>query len=114
MITLTRNRIKEREIFRYHDGERDRAADPIVVFRKMAEHPEFKLEQHIAELQIEDPKIQNEASRIAVAATREIFGLNPWTEDNETGLTEMETLEVLSQFIVYVEQLKKNGVGPPT
>jgi hypothetical protein len=104
----------ERLIFKYHDGSKERSADPMLVFRAMLAHPTFELEKHIDELIADDPHIQSEASKLAVQATRDILGIKAWSEDNPDGLTELDTLAVLASFVAFTEQLKKNGRGQPT
>jgi hypothetical protein len=103
-----------RFVFKYHDGTRDRYADPVAIMRAMTSHPTLDLEQNLAEFQSEDSKLRNEASLVLVESTREIFGLHPFSEEHPNGLTELETLDILNAFIEYTETLKKNGSGQPT
>lgn len=100
-----------RAIFSYHDGTRQRFADPIAVMRAMLSHPTLVLDQHLKELASEDMRLQSDASAIVSQATREIFGLEPWSESNLEALTEMEVLDVLTDFVLFTDGLKKNGNG---
>jgi hypothetical protein len=111
MLGLFKPKTREREIFKYHDGERERAADPVAIMRAMANHPTLDLQQNVQEMQAEDLKVQTSATVVAVNATREIFGVKPWSEENPDGLTEMETLDLLAEFVNYSAELKKNGSG---
>lgn len=113
-----KKRRSEKQIFRYFDGKKERGADPIKTFRAILSHPKFNLQEHMASLMDDGPSadtaVQTEASQIAVDSVREIFGLTGWSEDTPDGLTEIETLEVLADFIIYMDGLKKNGNGQPT
>jgi hypothetical protein len=104
----------ERQIFRYWDGEKERHADPIEMFRRMAVHDTFDLEGHLKDLTASVPQVQLEAEQITVDAVREIFGVKAWSEDCPTGLTRGETMNLLGQFIMYTDALKKNGNGHQT
>lgn len=108
------SRKPKQEIFRYWDGCRWRGADPLLVFRQMIGHPRFDLEKHSEWLRIEDVKIQMEAVEITVDAMRSIFGLQPWNEETGRGVTDREVLGILSDFIIYTANLKKNGSGQQT
>lgn len=112
---LLGRRKREREIFRYSDGRRIRLADPMLIVRKMAAHPTLDLETTLQQMQaVDSPELQNEATATAVTATREIFDLPAMSEDNPDGLTELETLEVLTDFVDYLDTLKKNSSGQRT
>ena len=103
-----------REIFRYFDGARHRGIDPMQVYRAIVTHPTLLLDKHMADLsQYEDKVAQAEASKIVAEAAREIFSLTPWSEDHEKGLTELESIHVVGDYLAYCEALKKNGSGPP-
>lgn len=104
----------QREIFRYWDGLRWRAIDPMVVFRSMSSHPEFNPEVHIPLLASDNLELQQQAAPIAVAATRQIFGIEAFADGHEGGLTELETLAVLNDFCEFADGLKKNGNGQQT
>lgn len=100
-----------RDIFRYFDGMQDRAVDPMAVFRSLSSHPEFDINQSLPQIASGDLKLQMESSAIAVDATRKAFGIQPWDEFTGTGLTELETLDVLLAFGEFTNGLKKNGSG---
>lgn len=105
---------RKREIFKYHDGLRTRFADPIVIMRSMSMHPKLDLEEHLKQFASEQTELRNEAAVILTEATRDIFGITPFSDRLLKGLTELETLDVLNSFIDYLDTLKKNGNGPPT
>lgn len=100
---------RRRAIFRYWDGRRWRGADPLVAFRRMLNHPRFDPDTHLAAADRGD----QEALSIVVEATREIFEIPAWRDDQQ-GLTEAETLNLIGEFIEYLNALKKNGSRSPT
>lgn len=105
-------RKRSREIFAYSDGKRLRYADPLVVLRQMAAHAELDLDATLRQMQaVDSPELQNEACGVAVQATREIFGLPAFGDDNPDGLTELETLDVLTDFVTFLDNVKKNSSG---
>lgn len=108
---LTPDQIRQgrRDIFRFWDGERDRGADPLSIYRAMLAHPEFVASKHY------DLAIKGDlpAIDITVRAVRELFGVRAWT-DSHAGLTEGECLTLLRNFFAYLNALKKNGSPPPT
>lgn len=100
-----------RAIFRFWDGQRDRAADPLVVFRALLEHPEFDWEKTPLLLEIDDPKISGDALRVTADAVRKAFGVRDLLDG---GLTEGECTQLLIQFTAYIGALKKSTSSPPT
>ena len=112
---------ESRNIFRYFDGQQETGADPLLIFRKFSAHKEFDLQRHCSDLVSGVPELENEASRIAVDALREIFGIQPWHEETnpagekiQVGLTEAETLGILNDFMLFADSLKKNVSGQQT
>lgn len=99
-------RNRNRAIFRYWDGQRWRAADPIEIYRGIKQHPEFNIDRHP---QLHDAG-DDDATRICLQATRDVFGVKPFAEG---GLTETETIEVLGTYFDWIQRVKKNGSGPP-
>jgi hypothetical protein len=97
----------ERAIFRYFDGVKERAIDPIFALRALDAHQKFHFDEHAKQLLAGD----FETTKIAVDAIREIFGVQPWSE-NSLGLTEGETLALLWKFVAYNDDIKKN-ISPP-
>jgi hypothetical protein len=109
------SRRDSRYLFRYWDGAKQRALDPVAAYRKIWSFPECDL--------IEDSKVaMNPPSsdgkpvypigevyaaedRLRTMA-REIFGVQEWTE-KQPGLTVDETDELLNRFMAYCADLKK-------
>ena len=100
----------ERRIFRYFDGQRWRAADPLRAYRQLLTHPTFSIEKHPEMCDAGD----EEALRITLAAMTEIFGLHAWDDATLTGLPEFEILDLFVAFNAYLDGLKKSTSPNPT
>jgi len=98
------SRASRREIFAYHDGERKRYADPLVITRDLDNHEKFNADTHLKGIEHGD----DEAFAITLEAIREVFGLKPWTEETPDRLTQRETIDLLADFYDYTDSLKKN------
>lgn len=95
----------ERLIYRYFNGSKVIAADPVLLFRGiLGVGPELSAEIKIARSpSAEAPK----AHADAVAKVRNIFKAAPLSEDG-TGLGDQECLDLLDHFLIYCDGLKKN------
>lgn len=101
---------RNRALFKYWDGIRWRAVDPLVALRKIADHPKLTTD-HLKML--ENPQglpegLAIEAFDTVLVATRDVFNVREWTE-NRKGLTQAQTRDLLSQFMGYISLLKKSG-----
>lgn len=111
-------RARRRAIFRFYDGSRDRAIDPLVAWRTMWEHPtcnpntDFEPAVGIApdgSSTKYDPAAQDRVLDMA----RQMFGVKAYSEDNP-GLTIEETFALLWRFMNYMNTLKKKPAVLPT
>lgn len=106
---------RHRAIFKYWDGRKWRAADPLVAFRALMGHSKLTSE-HLTLLQDPSAAPENmavEAFDVALEATRDVFGITAWTEKTG-GLTTAETRNLLMGFMGYILSLKKSGSPTPT
>lgn len=102
-------RPRERTIYRYWDGQRNVAADPMTLYRKVMEvGPELKIDLTVADSPSKDA---GEAHMRAVDKLKAIFSVKGLAEG---GLTEAEMLDLLDHFMSFCEALKKNSRTPPT
>lgn len=106
----------ERKIFRYSNGSRTVGIDPLVALRGLTAHPKFIMDRHLRDLEHDDQQIQDEAVIVCLGASRDVFGLDAWAEKHghEVGVTDIEALKVLYDFVEYIGTLKKNGDSPAT
>lgn len=99
---------RRRSIFRFHDGAKTRAIDPIAVAIALHEHPRFTF-RHLQEAAAGDQE-----AMLTVAATAcDVFGVTPLAADGKSGLTVAERLELMLTFDVFCLALKKNTAPLP-
>jgi hypothetical protein len=99
---------RRRSIFRFYDGERVRAADPIAVAMALRDHPEFT-ERHLF-----DAAKGDELALAVVAKTAQtVFRVNSLSGSGR-GLTISELLELMLAFDAYCLTLKKSTDTSPT
>lgn len=109
---------RQRAIFRYWDGRRTRAIDPLVAWRKMWEHPTCRPQDDFGPATgmnadgTATPFDQQALDRV-LSMAREMFDLQPFSESSP-GLTIDETLSVLWTFIAFMNALKKKRAPLPT
>ncbi len=97
---------RKKLIFRFHDGQRNCCADPIVVAGRLKAHPQF-LPQHLIEARDGDAM----AIKIVGDAACHAFDVQPLDGDGN-GLTLSDRVALLLAFDYWVDALKKNT--PPS
>lgn len=99
---------RSRMIFKYWDGKRTRLADPMVLYREIMAHDEFKMDD-FKMITVKDlfPTIVGRLAKVS----RDVFKLKT-AEDG--GLTDMEAVQNLRAFIEYSGLQKKSTESPPT
>lgn len=121
-------RVRERQIYRYFDGQKEVAADPLVLYKRVMDvRPALAVDIKVARAGMMGSK---EAHEAVLGYVRQVFNLKPLADG---GLTEAEALGLLDHFLAYVDGVKKNtrpsatsaaetseaspsssGEGPPT
>lgn len=86
-----------------------RAIDPLVAIRELNQHPTFLWTRDVA-LACEGDAA---ATRSCVTAVIDVFGTHPIDATGD-GLTDEETLAVLSEFMQYLDGLKKSTARSPS
>lgn len=100
-----KNRKENRDIYEYWDGEKDRTADPLVLWHNLFSDEEVDL---ISDLQ-KAAEGQMEAHERISELVRKTFSVKPYEEG---GLTRIELHALAQDFLlVYCEELKKKR-GP--
>jgi hypothetical protein len=99
----------DRRIFKFHDGQRKRSADPLAAWCCLHDDPAFVIDRDLRLVDAGD----SAALKITTAAVRRAFNLKPWSE-TDGGMTEAECLALLATFMEYMNTLKKNSVGMQT
>lgn len=111
---------RERELFAFSDGQSMRRVDPLVAWRKLWSHPEIDLS---SELKITANPLMSGQSVYTAAEVyaaedrvrelvRDVFGVRRWSEQ-QVGLTEAETDDLLASFMAYIGDLKKKRNPSP-
>lgn len=97
-------KLHNRTIYHYDNGEEVVKEDPIVLYKKvMAVGPELGVDIKIAR---SPSKSAREAHDKMINKIRGIFSLKPFKEG---GLTEQETADLLDDFLLFCESIKKNS-----
>ena len=109
LINWWKNRAREksRAIFRYWDGKKERAIDPMLAWQGLISDVEFNLDTHPA--QIDRGEI--EAIQVGSRTVQRVFAVKPV---DEGGLTQLESLDLLVDYFDYLDTLKKNINPMPT
>ncbi len=94
-----------RGIYSFYDGRRWRRIDPLATYLRLFDIPGFDPEQVLAELRGLDGNQRAKKLIDVSAAVRTAFGVKSL---DDGGLTALECVELLSDFVGYAEDLKKN------
>lgn len=102
----------ERYIYSYFDGAKIVRADPIELYRRiMSKWPELRTDIAVSQSPSKDAARCHERM---IATLRELFNVKALDPVERTGLTEVETIELLNHFFTFNGEVKKNSSGPPT
>lgn len=93
----------ERDIFRFHDGTKDRAADPMKIWFAMWADETIDLESAIKRFE----NNEMEAVQELIGRARIWIGIPEFNEADGTGLTDLEFCRVWWQWLSFVVELKK-------
>jgi hypothetical protein len=106
-------RNQRRRIFRYWDGTRTRAADPLELQARLFAHPKYDSSK--VRILDKDDSFGQAAYADTLKAVRDTFGIKPLSDANGlSGMTEEETWDLFTSFCEYLEALKKNTATSPT
>ena len=98
--------LNPRGLFVFYDGRRRRRVDPLDVTRKLFSDKSFDWDETPKLLSTGNAMIQLAAFSTIAIAVRAAFAI-PSVERG--GLTEIQCLELLTQFREYLGEVKKNG-----
>ena len=101
---------RRRQLFRYFDGDRMRRADPLVLLAAIDQDPEYvpdKTPYFIA-------AGQQDAIDVSIRMVNRVFGAQPYDDETGIGLTTNEAMSLFSQFMTWLDGLKKNTSATPT
>lgn len=105
-IHRKQNKPKEsvRGLFRFNDGKKIRAIDPIEVILSLDGHKEFRLDLHPGQAESGN----QQAMSICRDAIQTAFRVVPFTSPEQPGLSTVEMLRLLDAFQSYCMRQKKN------
>ncbi len=109
MESATEKQFKERRarsVFRFNDGTRDRKVDAWRVFLEIRDSFPLALVHANAASAADVSGL--------VAKVRSILSIPAWSEENEAGLNDTETVTVLRELMDFVEGQKKSTADEPT
>lgn len=102
---------RRRLLFRYHNGRRRVAADPVVLYRRVLQEAD-QLSVLAAGF---DEQREPEATEF-VEKLAEIFALHRWDPQRGEGLTDFEVLDVFRRFNALLQEVRDrffSGSMPP-
>lgn len=96
------------KIFAYHDGEKDRYADPLLVEDRILDALDDMDEQALQD-QLQSPirKLSAEAHYKLIAAYCRAFDVQPLDTVTGKGLTTQEIIDLSARFYAWQDGLKK-------
>ncbi len=100
-----RNDTSHRGLFRFNDGVRVRAVDPIAILTALEQHEVFRFDLHPLRAQ----EGEDEAFLVIADAVRQAFQVPAFTEAGKPGLTVRECFNLLRAFLFYADAQKKNS-----
>ncbi len=103
---------KDRLIYKYWDGTKFRLADPMVLYKRIsAKWATLSVDMKVAGSPSKDAL---EKHNSMIKTQREIFEVEPYKEQENSGLTELEVMQLFDDFMIYSGILKKNSSGSTT
>ena len=101
-------------VFGFWDGRQIRYADPFRIWRELTQDEQVNLERLLPEMD----DMQCPAIETALAHTCKVFGVARWNETTQTGLTDLEILNLLRDVMEWTAYIKKNSspgrTSPPS
>ena len=94
---------RHRYIYTYWNGHRIAKADPMVIWRDLQAHEEYRQDDFKL---MKVPELRNEIIGKLAKVVRGVFNV---AGPDSGGLTELECLDVLTEYITYTGFQKKNG-----
>jgi hypothetical protein len=95
---------KDRKIYRYFDGTKEVAGDPMVLYKRFMDvAPEMRVYWKVSR---SPSKYATKAHCDLIVKIRQVFEIKTLAEG---GLSEPECEDLLDHFLIYVELVKKNS-----
>ena len=97
-------------IFAYWDGQAVRYGDPFRLWRDLTQDEKVNLDRLLPEVDDADGKAIDEI----IGHVCNVFGVTKWDEQTQTGLTDLELLNLLGNVLRWTNIVKKNSNHGPT
>lgn len=98
-------------LFRYHDGQRFRFADPIAVYRMLWIECGGNPQDLLASSESATPQLAVPSAEKMVGAVRRVFALAPFDSETGGGCTDADAYAVLDGFCDFLDEKKKKPVN---
>lgn len=102
-LVSRRSAALRRDIFVYHDGARQRRADPMLLWEKLRTDPDYDLTTVLPASARGEP----EAMREHEALVRRMFDIPEYDPETNAGLPILELHDLFARYMAYMEHLKK-------
>jgi hypothetical protein len=103
---------KEMQIYQFFDGQKMVKADPMVLYKRLADvRPELAINIKVAKSTLLPDQDVIKGDNALLDNIRHIFSVKKFEEG---GLTEIATTDLLDHFLIWTERLKKNSKASPT
>ncbi len=101
--------LSDRFIYTFWDGSRTRKIDPMEVQNTLNTIPDFDLDLDfkMATAELIPDKEKAKALQRVISAIRKAFGIEPYCDSPESGLTGGECMSVFVDFAQFIDELKK-------
>lgn len=100
---LSRRAGSRRDIFVYHDGTRERRADPMVLWERIRTDPECDLRSVLPASARGEPAAMREHEEFV----RRVFDVPVYDAETDCGLPILELHALFARYMAYMEDLKK-------
>jgi hypothetical protein len=106
---------EDKKIFPYilPDGSK-RFADPLRIRRWLAQLTAGRIDELLNEQCSDDEQTRFRADEALIPATAQAFGLGMFNPDNGQGCTDKYLLDLLDEFVGFLQSKKKNIETQPT
>lgn len=103
----------ERGIFRFWDGTKERAIDPLAAYRKLLSYPGLDIQADAARAELGE----SDSIAILLQASREALGVEPFRQlpdGSFVGMLDEEVEAAIGRLHAYMGELKKSTSRTPT
>lgn len=104
----------KRDIFRYHDGTKERYCDPLKALRAMVRECHGDLAGVVENCKSPSPELAASGAEKFIAAGRVAFEMTPFNAMTGEGAMDEDVLSVLGAFWAFLEKKNATPANLPT